>query len=57
MSWGIGVAGGVCFLEVANSGARVLLIDGSVGGGSTQRRGGFNEVGQSPSVADVDCGD
>ena len=32
----------------SNSGARVLLIDGSVGGGSTQRRGGCNEGGKSP---------
>ena len=39
-SWEFGVAGGACALEAANNGARVLLIGGRVGGGSTQRSSG-----------------
>ena len=55
-------AGGACARGGSN-GDGVLLVDGSVGGGSTQRRGGvnyrcgggfprdagFNEGGQSPN--------
>lgn len=52
---GYGAAGAAAALEAAAAGAQVLVIDGSVGGGSTQRSGGVIYLGGG-TQSQIDAG-
>ena len=52
---GFGSAGAAAAIEAATYGAKVLVIDGSVGGGSTQRSGGVIYLGGG-TQSQIDAG-